>query len=114
MQSYEKPVIKINDSIAEGVYASSGSSKNNGPAQCGSSYMSPSTYHTGSWTAGASYKDYYGCFGCSLSRPDGCALTNGEYESVVASNNGNYSVVEGYSGCKPSWENGVDGNSPVK
>lgn len=109
--TYEKPIVKLNDSTAEGVYAASG----NGRATCGSNYMSVSTYFIGNGS-GTTYKEFYGCAGCPNSNRKGtCALTpGGEYDDVVASNNGNYSVVEGYDGKMPRWEAaGNAGNDPV-
>ena len=100
---YEKPIVEVTTSKAEGVYAASG----NGKATCGSNYMSPETYTLGTWTQGDNYWKFYGCSGCTNSARNGvagCALINGEYDKVVAANNGDYTAVEGYDGCKPRWE----------
>ena len=105
MKEYKKPLIDVVREAAEGVYATSGGV--NGRAQCGSDYMSPETYNLGTWTTGDNYWTFYGCSGCTNSARNGvagCALINGEYDKVVASNNGDYSVVEGYDGCQPRWE----------
>lgn len=72
MRKYEKPVVVVNEGLAEGVYANSGSSVAGLPS-CDSKYMN-GVYQkeAGGWNV--SVKDYYGCLGCPAYRNNGCAL----------------------------------------
>ena len=62
MEHYEKPEVLVVDDLAEGVYASSGSSGNS----CDSIYMN-GVYVTGTFKSiQDGYKAGYGCNGCPV------------------------------------------------
>ncbi len=100
MKQYEKPMVELSNCVAEGVYAASGHVKPH--PLCGSDYITAYQYGPGS---GNTYLEYYHCAGCNNSRNNSsCALLNGEYDGVIASNSGDESKVESYRGQKPRWE----------
>ncbi len=108
MERYEKPVVLANEELAEGVYASSGSTEGesnsasgSGTVKCESIYMNgvwqDATYD---WSNGTpTYKYNYGCLGCRAYRSNGCGLLTDYVESGYASS---YQSDIGY--LKPDWE----------
>ena len=101
MAKYEKPVIEVNEALAEGVYASSGANQTAGP-KCDSIYMNgvwqkPDYSDWGGETRG--YKQQFGCLGCPANTGSGCGLLTHYVDSGNASS---YDVDNGNR--KPSWE----------
>lgn len=72
MRKYEKPVVELNNDMAEGVYAASGTAVANTPL-CDSQYMD-GVWHAPAYGWNTTVKDYYGCLGCPAYRYNGCAL----------------------------------------
>lgn len=113
MKQYQKPIAVVNDELAEGVYAASGSntSGDNGP-KCDSKYMkgvwqAPDYSDWGGKTRG--YKQQFACLGCPANTGNGCGLQTHYVESGNASS---YDVDDGNR--KPSWEKkGYGPNDPV-
>lgn len=99
MSTYTKPVISIDDGLAEGVYAASG---NNGP-KCDSQYMNGVWQKPdySDWAGGTrGYKQQFGCLGCPAYTWNACGLQT-HYENSGQA--GSYDVDNGNR--KPSWEN---------
>lgn len=116
MKQYQKPIVLVNEELAEGVYTASGSVNNttsddNGP-KCDSKYMK------GTWQApdysdwaGSTrgYKQQFACLGCPANTAGGCGLQTHYVESGNASS---YDVDDGNR--MPSWEKkGYGPDDPV-
>lgn len=76
MDIYEKPIVLLNEELAEGVYAASGgavedASSNNGPS-CDSKYVN-GVWHKDTYD-GKTYLSHLGCNGCPAFRWNGCGL----------------------------------------
>lgn len=104
MREYEKPMVVLNDALAEGVFAASGAvnGADNGAPGCDSQYMNGvwQGQDTSSWgneTRG--YKQQFGCLGCPAHTDNGCGLTTHYVESDYAAS---YDVDKGNR--MPSWE----------
>ena len=74
MNKYEKPMVELNNELAEGVYAASGAAD----IECGSDYMNGS-FHKGDRGQGKGsrnwkYKEDFGCAGCPANLGYVCAL----------------------------------------
>lgn len=110
MRNYEKPMVLVNEELAEGVYAASGDN-NNGP-KCDSIYMqgvwqAPDYSDWRGTTRG--YKQQFGCLGCPANTPSGCGLQSHYIDSGEADS---YDVDNGNR--KPSWEKkGYGPDDPV-
>lgn len=116
MNQYQKPVVLVNDELAEGVYTASGSTNNttgddNG-LKCDSKYMkgvwqAPDYSDWGGVTRG--YKQQFACLGCPANTANGCGLQTHYADSGYASS---YDVDNGNR--KPSWEKkGYGPDDPV-
>lgn len=80
MSSYKKPEIIVVDDLAEGIYASSGSSG----GRCESFYMAGIfSYADGSNSINVGYKAGYGCHGCPAVSGDmtRCIVNEVEWDS---------------------------------
>lgn len=111
MNQYQKPIVMVNDELAEGVYAASGSnvggasnstSDDNGGVKCDSIYMKgvwqkPDYSPWGNTTRG--YKQNFGCNGCPANTDNGCGLQTHYVDSGYASS---YETDNGKR--KPTWE----------
>lgn len=107
MKNYVKPVVLVNEELAEGVYAASGVYSD----ETGSTVDGPgcdSVYMRGVWQApdysawgpeGRGYKQQFGCLGCPANTDSGCGLQTHYVESGYASS---YDVDNGNR--MPSWE----------
>ncbi len=96
MNNYEKPVVQVNESAAEGVYAASGKW-----TLCDSEWMN-GLYQAPDSTASATdgYKKVKGCEGCRAYSATGCLIANVTKEEYDA-----YWVYDNDKGYrKPSWE----------
>ena len=120
MKQYQKPIVVVNDELAEGVYAASGSSAgesnntsdDNGP-KCDSKYMKGEWQAPdySNWAAGESrgYKQQFACLGCPANTDNGCGLQTHYIESGNAAS---YDTDNGNR--KPSWEKkGYKPDDPV-
>lgn len=109
MKQYEKPIVLVNEELAEGVYTASGTasvgnnttSDNSAPG-CDSKYMkgvwqAPDYSDWAGTTRG--YKQQFGCLGCPAYRGNGCGLQTDYVDSGYASS---YDVDNGHR--MPSWE----------
>lgn len=99
MKRYEKPMVFVNDSLGEGVYAASGDKL---VKECDSIYMLGvwQGQDTTSWGAGVrGYKQQFGCLGCPANTYNGCGLQNHYEESNKAE-----SYDQDKGNRKPSWE----------
>lgn len=67
MKKYERPVVELNNELAEGVFAASGAS-----GGCDSIYMQ-GVYSDGV-PGGVTYKEKFGCTGCHAYTGQGCKL----------------------------------------
>lgn len=117
MKQYQKPIALVNDELAEGVYAASGSAGGNNTSddnglKCDSIYMkgkwqAPDYSDWGGKTRG--YKQQFACLGCPANTDNGCGLQTHYVDSGNASS---YDVDNGNR--KPSWEKkGYGPNDPV-
>lgn len=104
MTNYEKPVILVNEELAEGVYAASGtnvdsdSTSGNGTPGCDSKYMAGVYQHyQGGWNKTA--KEFYGCIGCPAYRETGCGL---QVDQAYLDGATSYNVDNGNR--MPEWE----------
>lgn len=102
--SYTKPMILVNDDLAEGVYAASGDvAASDSGIKCDSKYMK-GVYQApdySSWAIGETrgYRKQFGCLGCPAFRENGCGLQSDYIDSGKAAS---YDVDNGNR--KPSWE----------
>ena len=91
MSTYEKPLVMVNDDLAEGVYAASGA------PGCDSKYMK------GEWEKGdyssKDIKTNQGCNGCPAYTGTACGLTTHYVDSNYAAS---YDVDNGNR--MPTWE----------
>lgn len=100
MRKYEKPIIEVNNELAEGVYAASGDIK------CDSKYMQgqfQAPIYT--WVGTEGFKAIFGCQGCRAYRGSACGLLTDYLNSSQASS---YDADAGrrmpaweYNGCEP-------------
>lgn len=110
MNVYERPAVLVNEELAEGVYAASGTSENG--LKCDSKYMqgvwqAPDYSDWGGTTRG--YKQQFACLGCPANTDNGCGLQTHYIESGNAAS---YDVDNGNR--KPSWEKkGYGPDDPV-
>lgn len=102
MKQYQKPVVLVNEELAEGVYTASGVANNDNGPKCDSKYMK------GEWQApdyspwgpeGRGYKQQFACLGCPANTGNGCGLKTHYVDSNYASS---YEVDNGNR--MPSWE----------
>lgn len=117
MKNYERPVVLVNEEMAEGVYAASGSvsggtSTGAGPG-CDSIYMLGvwQDQNHDAWAPGETkgYKEQFGCLGCPANTASGCGLLTHYVDADYAAS---YDVDNGNR--KPSWESkGYGPNDPV-
>lgn len=111
--TYEKPIVKLNDSTAEGVYAASGGSL------CKSQYMNGvfQDCNTTNVTNTTTFKDYYGCAGCNLWRGDGADGIPGNHcalKALADYDQSNHAGSYATGANMPRWEqNGKVGTDPV-
>lgn len=104
MRSYEKPVLRVNADLAEGVYLASGdvvADTDNG-LKCDSIYMKGvwQAPDYSDWAGGTrGYKQQFGCLGCPANTANGCGLQTHYVDSGYASS---YDVDNGNR--MPSWE----------
>jgi len=105
MKNYEKPVVMVNEELAEGVYAASGdkaanvNAETSGPKyKCESIYMN-GVYQQGTWNPiEDGYKKGRGCEGCPAQNGNSCRF-------VTAPEQMNWD-----GDFRPSWE--VAGHKP--
>lgn len=99
MAKYEKPVVVVNQELAEGVYANSGTTAG---AKCDSKYRQGvwKAPDYSDWNGGTrGYENQFGCLGCPAYTNTGCGLDSHYIESGKAQS---YDVDDGNR--KPSWE----------
>jgi hypothetical protein len=95
MEGYERPVVFLNEELAEGIYAASGAvgdiggggaevgdtedagSGSGGVLGCGSMYMNGIWERGDDWTKNT-YRAQVGCNGCEAYTATGCGLQNGK------------------------------------
>ena len=102
MKGYERPVVLVNDELAEGVDAASGDTASTNGPKCDSVYMNgvwqaPDYSPWGETTRG--YKQQFACLGCPANTDNGCGLLTHYVESGNAAS---YDVDNGNR--KPTWE----------
>lgn len=103
MEKYEKPLVVVNNELAEGVYATgSGAGTGTGAPGCDSKYMN-GVWQAGDysdWAGGTrGYKQQFGCLGCPANTGSGCGLQTHYVDSNYAAS---YDVDNGNR--MPSWE----------
>lgn len=114
MRNYERPVVLVNDGLAEGVFAASGEvTTSDGAKKCDSIYMNGvwQAMDTSAWAAGEErgYKQQFGCLGCPANTDNGCGLLTHYVDSGYAAS---YEADDGNR--MPSWERkGYGPNDPV-
>lgn len=104
MADYEKPMLRVNVELAEGVYLASGdtTSDSSGSLSCDSVYMKGvwQAPDYSDWAGGTrGYKQQFGCLGCPAYTATACGLLTHYADSDYASS---YEVDNGNR--KPSWE----------
>lgn len=111
MEKYEKPIVIVNNELAEGVYATGSGAANNAPG-CDSQYMAgtwqgPDNSAWNGKTRG--YKQQFGCHGCPAYTGSACGLTTHYVDANYAAS---YDVDNGNR--MPSWERkGYGPDDPV-
>ena len=114
MRKYEKPIIEVNNELAEGVYAASGTAY--GTKVCDSKYMNGvwqgPDYRPWAEVGGSmGYMQYYGCLGCPANTYNGCGIADGNHYEE-SGNAGSYDTDKGKR--MPRWEaEGKDPNETV-
>lgn len=122
MKQYQKPIALVNDELAEGVYAASGSTGGTGGGNSTSGDNKPgcdSIYMKGKWQAPdysqwaageqRGYRKQFGCNGCRAFTPNGCGLQSHYVDSGYAS-----SYNDDNGNRKPGWEQkGYKPDDPV-
>lgn len=79
MKNYEKPIVLLNNEVAEGVYAASGvSDAGDTSGGCDSIYMN-GIFSDGT-PGGKTYKDKFGCTGCPAHTGKECKLDDPTYD----------------------------------
>lgn len=78
MTDYVRPMVVVNEELAEGVYAASGdeTGERTTTLSCQSTYMQGS-YMKGDNKA-STYKEKFGCKGCNAYTGNGCKLQSGK------------------------------------
>ncbi|MBQ7955987.1 MAG: hypothetical protein IJ282_09580 [Lachnospiraceae bacterium] len=98
MKEYVRPIVVVNEDVAEGVFAASGAVVAGGAPGCDSKYMN-FNWQAGTFAWNSTAKDYYGCVGCPAYRPTGCGLKIDEAYLAGATS---YNVDNGNR--MPDWE----------
>lgn len=99
MKQYQKPIVLVNEELAEGVYTASGVADNNNGPKCDSKYMKGEWQGFDFSTWPTTYKQQQGCNGCPAFRSNGCGLKTDYVDSGYASS---YDVDNGNR--MPGWE----------
>ena len=95
MREYIKPIIRIEESFAEGIYLASGDIVDTGSdvsgttsAKCDSKYLN-GVYSAPDYNRTDTYKARFGCNGCPAFRWNGCGLQLEQYWGSYDTDNGN-------------------------
>ena len=109
MREYEKPMVQINEGLAESIYLASGTGE---PVADSNGVKCDSAYMKGVWQAPnysspkeAGYKAKFGCMGCPAFRQNACGLQTDYVESGYSDS---YKADNGKR--KPDWEK--EGHGP--
>ncbi|MDK2809238.1 MAG: hypothetical protein PWP24_1976 [Clostridiales bacterium] len=75
MTQYERPLLKLEDGIYEGVYMASGDSTDTATTECQSIYLNGVFRRKQNGSKhGLTTLEYWGCQGCPFSNPHGCSV----------------------------------------